>query len=263
MPPAGLEPATRRLEGGRSIQLSYGGGTEQYRAHAGGRIWLDQRMRAWMLVGAALGALVIAPVASGQGGGDLVRTPLVEVGQTGPAEIELDGDPALERVAARRLDEFRFAPRVEDDCLGARRLGPVNEAVAIEAIKVRTSAAPPLLWTSGSSGATGRVGHFRLHRLGPPPGVGGCPTLKTLFAFPGDPRFRLPRPPRGTDPGSFSARPRVVDGRLQIRTTEGLYRVRDAGCCPSFARTTDWRYDRERDRYVRARSRTRRLPSPG
>lgn len=220
-------------------------------------------MRAWMLAGAALGALMIAPVASGQGGGGLERTTLVDVGETGPAEVELDGDAAPERVASRRLAEFRFAPRVEDDCLGARRLGPVSEAVAIEAIRVRSSSAPPFLWTSGSTGATGRIGHFRLHRLGPDADARGCPTLRTLFAFPGDPRFRLPRPRRGTDPGSFSASPRVVDGRLRIRTTEGLYRARDAGCCPSFVRTTDWRYDRERDRYLRSRSRTRRLPSPG
>jgi hypothetical protein len=221
-------------------------------------------MRAWMLVGAALGVLMIAPVASVQGGEDaLERTTLVDVQETGPVEIELDGDPTPERVASRKIADFRFAPRLEDDCLGARRLGPVNEAVAIESVKVKGTDGLPLLFTSGSTGATGRVGHFRLHRLGPPQDARGCPTLRTLFAFPGDPRFRLPRARRGTAPGSFSASPRVVDGQLQIRTTEGLYRRRDAGCCRSFTRTTDWRYDRERDRYVRSRSRTRALPSRG
>jgi hypothetical protein len=219
-------------------------------------------MRAWMLVMVALGALVVVPIASGQDGG-LERTTLVDVGEEGPAEVELDGDPALERVASRKLAEFRYAPRLEDDCLGARRLGPVNESVAIETVKVRGAARLPFLWTSGSTGATGRVGHFRLHRLGPVGNVKACPPLRTLFAFPNDPRFRLPRARRGTSPGSFSALPRVVNGQLQIRTTEGLYRRRDAGCCPSFMRTTDWRYDRERDRYVRSRPRTRALPSPG
>ena len=214
-------------------------------------------MRAWMLVGAALGVLVIAPVASGQGDDDaLERTTLVDVMETGPADVELDGDAAPERVASRKLGEFRFAPRVEDDCFGARRLGPVNEAVAIEAIKVRATPGLPYLWTSGSRGASGRVAMFTLTRLDRLV-ESGCPRIRTLFAFPNAPGFRLPRPRRGTDPGSFSATPRVVDGQLQIRTTEGLYRRRDAGCCPSFVRTTDWRFDRERDRFVRSRSRTR------
>ena len=216
-------------------------------------------MRAWMLLTAVVGALVIAPAASGQGEGEadeLERTTLVDVMETGPAEVELDGDPAPERVASRKLGDFRFAPRVEDDCLGARRLGPVNEAVAIEAIRVRATQPLPFLWTSGSRGASGRVAMFTLHRLTRPIET-GCPSFDTLFAFPNAPGFRMPRARRGTQPGSWSASPRVVDGRLQIRTTEGLYRRRDAGCCPSYVRTTDWRFDRERDRFVRSRSRTR------
>jgi hypothetical protein len=234
---------------------------DQYRVHAAGGIWLDRFMRAWMLLGAAVGALVIAPAASGQGDEDaLERTTLVDVMETGPTEVELDGDPAPERVASRKLGDFRFAPRVEDDCLGARRLGPVNEAVAIEAIKVRATQELPFVWTSGSRGATGRVAMFTLNRLSRPIET-GCPKLDTLFAFPNAPGFRMPRARRGTQPGSFSATPRVVDGQLQIRTTEGLYRRRDAGCCPSFVRTTDWRFSRERDRFVRSRSRTR--PSRG
>jgi hypothetical protein len=218
-------------------------------------------MRAWMLVGAVLTVLLVVPGASGQDGG-LERTTLVDVGTTGPADVELDGDPAAERVASRKLAEFRYAPRLEDDCLGARRLGPVDESVAIESIKVRGTAGLPFVWTSGSTGATGRVGHFRLHRLGPAP-ASGCPALHTLFAYPNVPGFRLPRARRGTSAGSFSATPRVVGGELRIRTREGLYRDDDAGCCPSFVRTSDWAYDRERDRYVRTRSRTRRLASRG
>jgi len=215
-----------------------------------------------MLVGAVLGVALVAPAAStGQDDG-LERTTLVDVRETGPAEVELDGDPAPERVASRKLAEFRYSPRIEDDCLGARRLGPVDESVAIESVKVRGTAGLPFLWTSGSTGATGRVGHFRLHRLTRPVET-GCPTLDTLFAYPNAPGFRLPRARRGTSAGSFSASPRVVGGELRIRTVEGLYRDDDAGCCPSFTRTSDWAYDRERDRYVRTRSRTRRLPSRG
>jgi hypothetical protein len=215
-----------------------------------------------MLFTVGVAALSVATTAAAQSGSGLERTTLVDVQQSGPAEVQLDGDPAPERVAARKLDEFRFAPRVEDDCLGARRLGPVNEHVAIEAVKVRATAGLPFLWTSGSSGATARLGAFRLHRLGPETDARGCPRLRTLFAFP-DRAFPLPRPRRGTEAGSFSATPRVVRGRLEIRTIEGLYRRRDAGCCPSFTRTSDWRYDRERDRYVRTRSRTVRTPTPG
>lgn len=218
-------------------------------------------MRAWMLVGAVLGVLLVVPGARGQDEG-LERTTLVDVQETGPAEIELDGDPAPERVASRKLAEFRYAPRIEDDCFGARRLGPVNESVAIESVNVRGTAGLPFLWTSGSTGATGRVGHFRLHRLDRAVDT-GCPKLHTLFAYPNVPGFRLPRSRRGTAAGSFSASPRVVNGELRIRTVEGLYRRHDAGCCPSFVRTSDWAYDRERDRYVRTRSRTRRLASRG
>jgi hypothetical protein len=204
---------------------------------------------------AALAALSTAAVASAQGTGGLERKLLVGVQKTGPVEVQLDADPALERVASRKLDPFRFAPRVEDDCLGARRLGPVNDMVTIESVALKGAPGSILLFVTGSSGASGQVADFRLHRLGPQTNARGCPTLRTVFAFP-DLAFPLPRPRRGTEAGSFSAQVRFAGGEIRVRTTEGLYRPREAGCCPSFVRTTDWRMDRERDRYVPGRSRT-------
>jgi hypothetical protein len=213
-------------------------------------------MKARVLVVLGLAALLIAADARGQSGGRLDIRPLVETHETGPTDVQLDADAAPERVVSRKLDEFRFVPRVEDDCLGARRIGPVNDNVAIDAVSMRGSATPALLWVSGSSGASGRVGDFRLHRLGPQTDGRGCPTLRTVFAFP-DPKFALPRPRRGTDAGSFSAQLRFDAGAIAVRTFEGLYRANDGGCCPSFLRTSDWRFDPQRDRYVRTRSRTK------
>ena len=214
-------------------------------------------MPARMLVLMALGALALtAPTAGGQSGG-LDRKTLVDVQEEGPAEIQLDQDAPLERVSSRKLEEFRYAPRIEDECAGAKSLGPVNENVAIETVNLRGAQIPPLLFTSGSSGATGRAGHFRMHSFGPPNDARGCSRLRTLFAYPST-KFPLPRPRRGTEAGSFSASPRAVGGEIQIRTVEGLYRRRDGGCCPSFLRTSDWRLNPETFRYQRIRSRTRR-----
>jgi hypothetical protein len=205
---------------------------------------------------ALLALLTVACGAAFAQSGQQPRT-LVGPGETGPATVQLDTDPAPERVLVRRLGRFRFEPRLEDDCANTtirRRIGAVSDNVAIESVRALGAT---LLWVSGSSGASGRVGDFRLHRLGPQADVLGCPGLRTLFAFPSA-GFRAGRAPRGTTVGSTNALLRRVDGRLTIRTVEGLYRAADAGCCPAFVRTTDWRYSRARDRFVKRTSRTRR-----
>jgi hypothetical protein len=214
-----------------------------------------------LLLAVLAAALLGAGTAAAQGG--LSRTVLVEAFETGPAEVELDGDPAPERVAVRQVSELRWSPRLEDDCPGVgtvrRRLGPTNDAVAIEAIE---HDGVTMLFTSGSTGAAGRSGDFRLHRLGPETDARGCARLRTLFAYPTR-SFRLPRPRRGTSPGSFSARIVVSRGRLTVRTYEGLYRRSDPGCCPSYLRTSDWRLNRRKDRFTLRRSRTTRTPRRG
>jgi hypothetical protein len=117
------------------------------------------------------------------------------------------------------------------------------------------------VFASGSDGASGRVGDYAIAGIGPTLDGAGCPQRRFLFRYP-HPDFPLPREPRGLDTGSYSATLRSVRGRLQVRTVEGLYSRRDAGCCPSYTRTSEWRLEASGARFVRVQSRLRRAPRP-
>jgi hypothetical protein len=207
-----------------------------------------------ILLAVAVLLLAAAPAAA-----KLQKDVLIDIDQTGPVDVDLDSDGAIEQLSSPLLDDgFSHSPMLKFAC-GERRLGPRNERMVIELDRIEGSTAAPLIVTYGSSGASGRIQSTRAHRLLPPTQAGGCLTLQTVFRFP-DRRTRTPRPPRGTEPGSFSSASREVGGRIWFRTIEGLYRRDDPGCCPSFTRTIDWKP--KGAGYVRAKTRVRRLPRP-
>ena len=203
-----------------------------------------------------LSALLAAP---GSAMAAIDRQTVLDIDDSGPANVDLDGDGSFEQVtAAVQSDGFNRIARLQYAC-GTRIIGPRNERIAVDTLRPGGSTAAPLLSVFGSSGATGRIQTTWVHKLVPAATAGECPRLVTVFRFPHR-TTPVPRPPRGTSAGSFSAAPREVGGQIWFRTTEGLYRATDAGCCPSFVRTIDWKP--RGDRYVRAKTRVRRLPRP-
>ena len=215
---------------------------------------------------AVAGVVAVLACAGGAGvaGAALDDKALIDVREADTVEVELDGDSGPERVAVRRLSAFRWAARLEDDCNGRTRqwrLIPVHDAVAIDSIRETSTGGPTYVFASGSSGASSRIGDFAIVGLGPGLDRAGCPVRRYVFRYP-HPDFALPRPPRGTTPGSYSAAVRSVRGALQVQTVEGLYRRTDGGCCPSFVRTSDWRLEPRATRFQRIRSRIERVPRP-
>ena len=212
--------------------------------------------RLLLLVSLCVAALLVVP---GSAMAALDRSVVLDIDEEGPANVDLDADGSFEQVtSALQSDGFLRVPRLQYAC-GTRVLGPRNERIAIETLRPGNSTAAPLLGVFGSSGASGRIQSAWVHRLVPAAVAGECPRLVTVFRFPHR-TTRTPRPPRGTSPGSFSTAAREVGGQVWFRTTEGLYRASDAGCCPSYVRTIDWKP--RGDRYVRAKTRVRRLPRP-
>jgi hypothetical protein len=208
----------------------------------------------------ALAAAACLLAAAPAHGSSLVRTTLLDVEESGPKPATLG--PVSGRVSAPLLaDGFFRRPTLEVDCAGRTRswvVGVRDERVAIDRLRIARSADLPLLMSWGNTGASGRVSNVRVHRVEPAAEAGACPTLVTLFRFP-DRRTPMPRSPRGTSPGSFSVRPFAKGGRVWLRTYEGLYRRDDAGCCPSMARTIDWRPKADGTGYRRAKTRVSRL----
>lgn len=215
-----------------------------------------------LALAAALAAAGVTGAAAAHAALD--NKPLVDVREADVVEVELDGDTGPERVAVRRLSAFRWAARLEDDCNGRTRqwrLIPVHDAVAIDSIRETATNGPTYVFASGSSGASARVGDFAIVGLGPALDAAGCPVRHFAFRYP-HPDFPLPRPPRGTTPGSYSASVRSVRGALQVQTIEGLYRRTDGGCCPRLVRTSDWRLEPGTPRFRRIRTRLERVPRP-
>ena len=97
------------------------------------------------------------------------------------------------------------------------------------------------------------------------PGPDGCVAVRrTLFSYPRNDSVG-PRP-RG---GFFSTGSlRIKDftkrfGGLELRTHESYARGSDPGCCPTWERTTYWRFDRANDRYRTYRTKLVRLRRAG
>jgi hypothetical protein len=91
----------------------------------------------------------------------------------------------------------------------------------------------------------------------------GRRATRDLFAYRSD---RYTRRPRGTVTAStFSVLVKDIERRFrgkELRLTEGFVTRSDAFCCPSVRKSTYFRYDAARDRYVRYRTRLRRLRTP-
>jgi len=92
-------------------------------------------------------------------------------------------------------------------------------------------------------------------------GADGCVAVRrTLFSYPR--ADSIGRRPRGTSFSTGSLRIGNFSRRyagLELRTIESYARAGDPGCCPTWERTTYWRFDTGRDRYRTYRTKLVRL----
>jgi hypothetical protein len=202
------------------------------------------------------------------------------LGQDTSKTGNLDSDPALEKVVARQLceatdgtlqlaqpecgaDQFpRRRIEIEDTCGGKSYRRPISSVQdfvdVLRLVNAVGSAARQEVFFDLRSGATGRGGDIRLVRYG---GGGSCPTPHSIFHYPTSKTIGpVPRGASGHDSfsvslGNYSDRYR---GR-EIRVVETYIDRDDAYCCPTFKRTTHFRFAGKRDTYVRYRTQVKRL----
>lgn len=96
------------------------------------------------------------------------------------------------------------------------------------------------------------------------PGPGGCVAVrKTLFSYPRP--ATIGRRPRGTSFSTGGLHVRDFSSRYpgpELRTFESYVRGNDPGCCPSYERTTYWRFVPSRLAYAPYRTALRKLRRP-
>jgi hypothetical protein len=198
---------------------------------------------------------------------------------TAPVTVNLEGDPAPERVVPREVCEAtdgklnppspkcgsdqisRRRIEIEDTCDGRQRVLVISSLQDfITRLQVREAdgiTRAPEIFFDVRSGASGRVGEARLVRYG---GT-ACARAKTLFRYPTS--RTTGRRPRGTlGVNSFFASMGESSKRYrgkELRLTETYIDRDDALCCPSFRRVTFFRHSRKRDRYVPFRTRAKRI----
>ena len=180
---------------------------------------------------------------------------------------DLDGDRALERVDAVRVDlegvadAFdRTAIRVTDVCRGrrvTRRVaGPQDNLATLRLRTVDPRPGKEIL-VDLRSGASGRLGEARV--VAWRRGGASCRRARSLFAYHSD--RPTSSPPGATDEVSFfSVRLRNASRRhagTEILLGERFLRRGDPACCGSIRKNTLLRYSRARDRYVPYRTTVR------
>jgi hypothetical protein len=213
-------------------------------------------------------ALAIASVAAGD--------------EAKPVTKNIDYDAEPERVISQELCESGadlvtpgptcpegFFPRhrvvVEDTCNGK----PYTVAISslqdtvdrLRVVNADGATQRPEIFFDARSGATGRGGDIRLVRYDPPREEGSCWKLHRLFRYPTRATLgKLPKGAAGRD--SFSVFLGNVTRRyngLELRVVETFVDRDDAFCCPSFRRSSYFRYRSGPDRYVKYATRVARI----
>jgi hypothetical protein len=202
-------------------------------------------------------------------------------GADAPKSVNLDSDPNLERVVPRRLCEAsdgtlhppqpscadeQFPVRrieVEDTCHAmpyVRSISSVQDFVAkLRVTEADGSTPEPEIFFDLRSGATGRGGDVRVLHYGG--ATGDCPGRRDLFRYPAK-RTLGPLPKGAAGHDSFSVFLANYSRRYrgkEIRVVETYVDRDDAFCCPSFKRTSFFRFSRSKGIYVRYRSHSRRI----
>jgi hypothetical protein len=183
----------------------------------------------------------------------------------------LDPDPAPETVHTVKVPDpsdpandalAQTQVNVSDSCMS----GPIEVAIAggqdtLSALRLldADTHTGKDIFLDLRSGAAGRAGAAKVVSWRPSPGP-ACQAPKTLFHYVSThPTHR----PRGTVAlTDFEVAVKDLERRfrgMEVRLMEGFARPREPLCCPAFRKTTFFRYDRGRDRYVRYRSSVRRV----
>jgi hypothetical protein len=199
-----------------------------------------------------------------------------------PLLADLDGDGANETVRARETACFNadgespppcstadsvfrtFVVEVVDSCGGggeraialSREMEFVSIARVIDA--ARDGQARELAFEV-RAGASGRGVQAKIVAF--KPGPDGCVAVRrTLFSYPR--ADSIGRRPKGSSFASGSLQIKDFTKRypgLELRTIESYARGNDPGCCPTYERTSLWRFDQAGDRYRTYRTKLVRL----
>ena len=186
---------------------------------------------------------------------------------TQPKAANLDGDPDLEQVIPEAVPGPYSQRRIviADTCNGAPYSRVVSSAQdAVVALKVSDLAdvtPRPEVFFDLRSGAGARFGEIGIVSWEDGAAPGACPRPRSLFRYPSKrTRGRVPR--KAVARSSFDAALRDVSKRYagtELRLYEYYVDRDDPLCCASFKRTTDFGYSAGRDRYVKIRTRVRRI----
>jgi hypothetical protein len=208
------------------------------------------RRRAAAVV-AALAALVLAAPAAG------LFTPKTVSGN-------LDSDASVEQVKAERVPDptdpsddalAQTAVDVVDKCgdtdLVVRIAGPQEALAALRLVDADTHPGKDVL-ADLRSGASGRVGEIDLVSWRPAASGPMCMTPHRLFKY--SSRHPTHRPPGTVAVADFVVAVKDFTKRFrgnELRLSEGWATRTDALCCPTFEKTSFYRYVPSRDRFVR------------
>jgi hypothetical protein len=203
--------------------------------------------------------------------GVLLAAPAYAIFKPKTVSGNMDSDPDAEQVKAVRIpssvdpnddDLAQVAVDVSDNCASGptdqRIAGPEEALVTLRLLDADTRPGKEAL-IDMRAGASGRHGQLRLVSLRPGAAGAACEVPHNDFSYLSTRPTRHPRGANALTDFEISVKDfnRHFKGK-EVRLLEGWAKPTDALCCPSFDKTSFYRYDRKKDRYVRYAAKVKR-----